>query len=75
MAKSGAPGQSSREYLKGLEEITQEIFLAKGAQLFASGDPSRGLDAVWDGAVGVYGALPRARTGRGAKALAGSVPE
>jgi CRP-like cAMP-binding protein len=41
----------SPEYLKALEEITQEIFLDKGAQLFAPGDPSRGFYVVRDGAV------------------------
>lgn len=45
----------SSEHLKALEEITQEIFLAKGAQLFAPGDPSRGFYVVRDGAVRVYG--------------------
>ncbi|MCK9376008.1 MAG: Crp/Fnr family transcriptional regulator [Syntrophobacterales bacterium] len=45
----------SQEHLKALEEITQGISLAKGAQLFAPGDPSRGFYVVRDGAVRVYG--------------------
>lgn len=45
----------SSEHLSALEEITQEVFLAKGAQLFAPGDPSRGFFVVRDGAVRVYG--------------------
>ena len=45
----------SPEHLQALEEIAQEIFLAKGAQLFAPGDPSRGFYVVRDGAVRVYG--------------------
>jgi CRP-like cAMP-binding protein len=46
------------EHLQALEEITQEIFLAKGAQLFAPGDPSRGFYVVRDGTVRVYGMSP-----------------
>lgn len=45
----------SPEHLPALEEITQEISLAKGAQLFAPGDPSRGFYVVRDGAVRIYG--------------------
>jgi len=45
----------SPEHLQALEEITQEVFLAKGAQLFAPGDPSRGFYVVRNGAVRVYG--------------------
>ena len=51
----------SPEHLKALEEITQEIFLAKGAQLFAPGDPSRGFYVVRDGAVRVYGRSPQGK--------------
>ena len=51
----------SPEYLKALEEITQEISLAKGAQLFAPGDPSRGFYVVRDGAVRVYGRSPQGK--------------
>ncbi|MHB8068032.1 MAG: Crp/Fnr family transcriptional regulator [Desulfobaccales bacterium] len=45
----------SPKHLQALEEITQEISLAKGAQLFAPGDPSRGFYVVREGAVRVYG--------------------
>ncbi len=45
----------SQEHLQALEEITQGISLAKGAQLFAPGDPSRGFYVVRNGAVRVYG--------------------
>jgi len=45
----------SPEHLKALEEITLEVSLAKGAPLFAPGDPSRGFFVVSDGAVRVYG--------------------
>ena len=51
----------SREHLKKLEEITQEIFLAKGAELFAPGDPSRGFYVVRDGAMRVYGMSPQGK--------------
>jgi CRP-like cAMP-binding protein len=51
----------SPEHLKALEEITQEIFLAKGAQLFAPGNPSRGFFVVRDGAVRVYGMSPQGK--------------
>ncbi len=51
----------SPEHLQALEEITQEIFLAKGAQLFAPGDPSRGFYVVKDGAVRVYGMSPQGK--------------
>jgi CRP/FNR family transcriptional regulator len=43
------------EHLQALAGITQEVSLAKGAQLFAPGDPSRGFYVVRDGAVRVYG--------------------
>jgi CRP/FNR family transcriptional regulator len=43
------------EHLQALAEITREVSLAKGAQLFAPGDPSRGFYVVRDGAVRVYG--------------------
>ena len=43
------------EYLKKLEGMAQEIFLAKGRLLFAPGDPARGLYLVSQGAVQVYG--------------------
>ena len=49
------------EHLKALEEITQEISLAKGAQLFTPGDPSRGFYVVRDGAVRVYGRSPQGK--------------
>jgi CRP/FNR family transcriptional regulator len=51
----------SPQHLKALEEITQEVFLAKGAQLFAPGDPSRGFYVVKDGAVRVYGRSPQGK--------------
>ena len=51
----------SREHLKKLEEITQEIFLAKGAQLFAPGDPSRGFYVVRNGTIRVYGMSPQGK--------------
>ena len=51
----------SPEHLKALEEITQEIFLAKGAQLFAPGEPSQGFFVVRDGAVRVYGMSPQGK--------------
>jgi CRP-like cAMP-binding protein len=51
----------SPEYLKALEEITQEIPLAKGGQLFAPGDPSRGFYVVRDGAIRVYGRSPQGK--------------
>ena len=51
----------SPEHLKALEEITQEISLAKGAQLFAPGEPSRGFYVVRDGAVRVYGRSPQGK--------------
>ena len=51
----------SPEHLQALEEITQEIFLAKGAQLFAPGNPSRGFYVVREGAVRVYGMSPQGK--------------
>lgn len=45
----------SPEYLQALAEMAQEIFLAKGALLFAPGDSSRGFFVVLGGAVRVYG--------------------
>jgi CRP-like cAMP-binding protein len=51
----------SPEYLKALQEITQEIFLAKGALLFAPGDQCRGFYVVRDGAVRVYGRSPQGK--------------
>ncbi len=48
----------SRDHLKKLEEITQEISLAKGAELFAPGDPSRGFYVVREGTIRVYGMSP-----------------
>jgi len=49
------------EHFQALEKITREIFLAKGAQLFAPGDPSRGFYVVRDGAVRVYGMSPQGK--------------
>ena len=51
----------SREHLKKLEEITQEISLAKGVELFAPGDPSRGFYVVRDGTIRVYGMSPQGK--------------
>ncbi len=51
----------SREHLKKLEEITQEIFLAKGVELFAPGDPSRGFYVVRHGSIRVYGMSPQGK--------------
>ena len=51
----------SPEHLQELEEITQEISLAKGAQLFAPGDSSRGFYVVREGAVRVYGRSPQGK--------------
>jgi len=51
----------SSEHLRALAEITQEVFLAKGTQLFAPGDPSRGFYVVRDGAVRVYGRSPQGK--------------
>ena len=44
-----------------MEEITQEIFLAKGAELFAPGDPSRGFYVVREGTIRVYGMSPQGK--------------
>jgi CRP-like cAMP-binding protein len=51
----------SPEHLQALEAITQEIILAKGAQIFAPGEPSRGFYVVKDGAVRVYGMSPQGK--------------
>ncbi len=51
----------SREHLKKLEEIAQEIFLAKGVELFAPGDPSRGFYVVRNGSIRVYGMSPQGK--------------
>ena len=51
----------SHEHLKKLEEITQEIFLAKGAELFAPGDRSRGFYVVRNGTIRVYGMSPQGK--------------
>ncbi len=51
----------SREHLQKLEEITQEIFLAKGAELFAPGAPSRGFYVVRAGTIRVYGMSPQGK--------------
>jgi CRP-like cAMP-binding protein len=51
----------SRDHLKKLEEITQEIFLAKGANLFAPGDLSRGFYVVHEGTIRVYGMSPQGK--------------
>jgi CRP-like cAMP-binding protein len=51
----------SREHLKKLEEITQEISLAKGWELFAPGDPSRGFYVVREGSIRVYGMSPQGK--------------
>jgi CRP-like cAMP-binding protein len=49
------------EHLRALEEITQEIYLAKGRLLFAPGYPSRGSYVVREGAVRVYGRSPQGK--------------
>ena len=51
----------SHAHLKKLAEITQEISLAKGAELFAPGDPSRGFYVVRDGTIRVYGMSPQGK--------------
>lgn len=51
----------SREHLKKLEEITQEVSLAKGVELFAPGDPSRGFYVVRNGTIRVYGMSPQGK--------------
>jgi CRP-like cAMP-binding protein len=48
-------------HLQKLEEITQKISLAKGAQLFRPGDPSRGFYVVRDGTIRVYGMSPQGK--------------
>jgi len=49
------------EYLQALEEITQEISLAKGELLFGPGDQCRGFYVVRDGAIRVYGKSPQGK--------------
>jgi CRP-like cAMP-binding protein len=51
----------SHGHLQKLEEITQEIFLAKGTQLFAPGEPARGFYVVRDGTIRVYGMSPQGK--------------
>ncbi|MHB9074558.1 MAG: Crp/Fnr family transcriptional regulator [Desulfobaccales bacterium] len=51
----------SRSHLKKLEEITKEIFLPKGAELFAPGAPSRGFYVVREGTIRVYGMSPQGK--------------
>jgi CRP-like cAMP-binding protein len=51
----------SHDHLQKLEEITQEVSLAKGAQLFRPGDPSRGFYVVRDGTIRVYGMSPQGK--------------
>jgi CRP-like cAMP-binding protein len=51
----------SHGHLEKLEEITQEISLAKGAQLFRPGDLSRGFYVVRDGIIRVYGMSPQGK--------------
>jgi CRP/FNR family transcriptional regulator, anaerobic regulatory protein len=51
----------SQQHLQALAEITQEISLLKGVQLFAPGDSSRGFYVVRDGAVRVYGRTPQGK--------------
>jgi CRP-like cAMP-binding protein len=48
-------------HLQKLAEITQEIFLAKGALLFSPGDRSRGFYAVRTGTIRVYGMSPQGK--------------
>jgi CRP-like cAMP-binding protein len=48
-------------HLQKLEEVTQEISLAKGAQLFRPGDLSRGFYVVRDGTIRVYGMSPQGK--------------
>ncbi len=50
-----------REHLEKLEEIAQEIFLKKGAMLFAPGDPTQGFYVVQEGAVRVYRISPQGK--------------
>ena len=49
------------EYLRKLEGMAQEIFLAKGRSLFSPGDQSRGLYLVAEGVVQVYGMSPEGK--------------
>jgi len=50
-----------REHLEKLEKIAQEIFLKKGATLFAPGDPTQGFYVVQDGAVRIYRISPQGK--------------
>ncbi|MFA4902306.1 MAG: Crp/Fnr family transcriptional regulator [Desulfobaccales bacterium] len=50
-----------REHLEKLERIAQEIFLKKGAMLFAPGDPTQGFYMVHEGAVRVYRISPQGK--------------
>ena len=51
--------QLSPEHRRKLEEIAVEVFLKKGKQIFAPGDPSRGFYVVREGTVRVYGMSPQ----------------
>jgi len=51
----------SAEHLQALEEITEKVSLAKGVQLFAPGEPSRGFYVVIEGTVRVYGRSPQGK--------------
>jgi CRP-like cAMP-binding protein len=53
--------QLSPQHRRKLEQITVEVFLKKGKQLFAPGDPSRGFYVVREGAVRVYGVSPQGK--------------
>lgn len=48
-------------HLEKLEKMAAEIFLKKGALLFAPGDPSRGFYVVLEGSVRVYGMTPQGK--------------
>jgi CRP/FNR family transcriptional regulator len=48
-------------HLEKLEEMAAEVFLKKGALLFAPGDPSRGFYVVLEGSVRVYGMTPQGK--------------
>ena len=47
--------QLSPEHCRKLEQIAVEVPLKRGKQLFAPGDPSRGIYLVQEGTVRVYG--------------------
>jgi CRP-like cAMP-binding protein len=51
----------SHVHLQKLAEITQEILLAKGAQLFRPGGPARGFYVVREGTIRVYGMSPQGK--------------